>query len=90
MLGVDTTLHVNKDGFARADVTFKTQSQTFQCHRLARHSHQIVTTPHAQGANAKGVTKREQAMPCNQSNDGIRAFDALVYPTHRSKYIGRR
>ena len=80
-------LQVNEYGLAWCHVSVKFVRGAFQRHRLAGQHHRALAHAHAQGANAKRITKSQHAVAGNQRNHRVRALDASVDLAHRFKNI---
>ena len=78
----------NEHRLTWSDITLELEHGAFQRYRFAgQHDGAIGRTPHAQRANAIRITKRHQAVACNQRSHGIRTLHTLVHCTHSGKYI---
>ena len=89
LLRVHGAVQVNEYGLTRRHIALEAVRGTLQGHRFTGHHHRALAAPQAQGPDAKGVAKRQHAVPGNQGNHGIRAAHAPVHLAHSVKHIGR-
>ena len=86
---MDVALQVDENRLAGFNVAVKYVRGAFQRHRFAGQHPGIGTAAQAQGPDTEWVPKRQYAMPGDQRNHGIRAFDAPMHIAHSRKNISR-
>ena len=84
----------DEDRFTRSDIPHDLVSAALEHQGLGRNHplvahHPLRPSPHHERTNAERIAKSEQAMPWDQRDRGVRAFDSLVHPLDRGEQLCR-
>ncbi len=81
---------VDKNRLPRLQIALELMTGPLQRHRLAGHHPGLALPAQTQRPDAKGIAKRQQAVPGDQRHHRIGATYPLVYAANGSKHIGGR